>query len=315
MTEANQDTFLNSYQDRWESRSSIRTRPRKFIDFSLPGYFFPPEKQVLLLLPEVTALGESIKREILLRSFYKYLNDIIHLEIKWVYSTCSKIIQNDLCIFYSELAKLNAYTVIIDEYYHVYIAQDMISQLRHHYPALAAIDLPNPDSNNAINTIKNKLDQKYHDIFEVIATCIFETTLVRELVEYFSSDSIHPAIKYYINDHMNDESRHYIFFFEILCNTWQGLPEEYKKNIGEILSEFIGIYLNISSDKFYNLSLLEEIGFSFEEATQMVEKLCSDFVISSEIPMVKHVLSVLEKSKVLDCVYVKSGFVNDGLLE
>ena len=40
------NALLSQYQQKWESRSSIRTRPRKAIDFSLSGYFYPIDKQV-----------------------------------------------------------------------------------------------------------------------------------------------------------------------------------------------------------------------------------------------------------------------------
>ncbi|GGZ24838.1 hypothetical protein GCM10010300_80410 [Streptomyces olivaceoviridis] len=76
--------------------------------------------------------------------------------------------------------------VMIDEYYHVYIAQDMILQLRQHYPHLSDIDYALPDSRRAVSEIRAKLAPRYHDVFEILANCCFETTLVRELVEFFT---------------------------------------------------------------------------------------------------------------------------------
>ncbi len=65
----------NKYQDKWESRSSIRTRPRKFIDFSLTGNFFPHDKQVILLLPEIKSLGEKVTQDILVHAMFDFLNN------------------------------------------------------------------------------------------------------------------------------------------------------------------------------------------------------------------------------------------------
>ena len=54
-------TEQNQYQEKWETRSSIRSRPRKVINFDLYGDFFPENKQVLMFLPEVQALSAAVK--------------------------------------------------------------------------------------------------------------------------------------------------------------------------------------------------------------------------------------------------------------
>lgn len=305
---------LTVYRTRWELRSSVRTRPTKSIDFNVSGYFFPPERQTLLLLPEVFNLGEEVKRELLLQTFCKYLNDIIHLEVKWINSCCNTIAQKQLGILYSEDAKIDSYTIIMDEYYHVYTANYMLMQIRNHYPKFVPIVHNESDSNHAMIKIRQRLPQKYHDIFEIIAVCIFETTLVRELINYFDSDEVHPSVKYYINDHINDESRHYHFFFEILCETWKQLTQEDKAIIGKQLPEFIYLYLNIDAEKHFNLLLLINLNFSVKHAQQLVDTLYSGFVISHEIPMVKQVLAILNKAGVMDDVYVKQQFKKKKLI-
>ena len=166
----------------------------------------------------------------MLQSFLKYLNDIVNLEIKLINSVCNIILYHELPVSYSKEIKLNTYTVIIDEYYHVYMATDMMFQINQHFLKLKKFTYPVSDAYNAVASIKSLLDQKYHDVFEILSVCIFETTLVRELVEFFNSENVHPSIKYYVNDHMNDESRHYGFFYDLLCyirmlleNIWQAL--------------------------------------------------------------------------------------------
>ena len=201
--------MMNKYQQNWESRSSVRTRPRKIIDFKQQGYFFPASKQTLLLLPEVVALGQEVKKQILLHSFYKYLNDIISLEIKLINSACNRIIYEDLLVGYPEEIKFNAYTIIIDEYYHVYIANDMLQQLAQFFPNFSRLPFPVSDAYHAVTTIQERLAPEYRGLFEIMAVCIFETTLVRELVEFFNDTEVHVSIRYYVNDHMNDEAKHY----------------------------------------------------------------------------------------------------------
>ncbi|MFY0577924.1 diiron oxygenase [Cystobacter fuscus] len=299
------------YRDKWEARGSIRTRPRKPIDFAREGLFFPKEKQPLLLNEAANQLGQEQQNTLLLHSFFKYLNDIISLEIKFIVSACEKIIYGQLPLSYPDTLKLNAYTVIIDEYYHVYVAQDMSQQLKQHYPELRELHYPLSDSYQSIIETKALLDPKYHDVFEILAVCIFETTLVRELVEFFNSDNIHPSIKYYINDHMNDESRHYGFFLDLMKYTWEHLPEEYREAIGTHLAFFVKRYLNVESDKAFNTQLLRE--FTGEDsAAEQIGAIYKGFDITPDIPIVKNVLTALRTSGVAGHPSVRSSFSNIG---
>lgn len=306
------DSYENIYQEKWESRSSVRTRPRKFIDFGQSGYFFPEDKQPILLNQDVINLGEKVKENILLQSFYKYLNDIINLEIKLINSACTKLIYSDLIVKYTDEIKLNTYTIIIDEYYHVYLAKDMMLQLNQQFSDLEKFSYPVSDAYNAVTLIKNQLNTKYHDIFEIIAVCIFETTLVRELVEFFNSENVHPSIKYYVNDHMNDETKHHGFFYDLLRYTWENLPDEYKENIGSHLADFIKLYLNISSEKTFNFDILTNLFQDKRKSAAIIEDLYKGFDITPEIPIVKNVLNVLQKSELLDNIHIKLGFQNIG---
>ena len=303
---------LNKYQNIWESRASIRTRPRKFIDFNEKGSFFPEDKQALLFNQNIVDLGPEIKEIILLQSFYKYLNDIVTLEINLITTACNKIISADLPVKYSEEIKLNARTIIIDEYYHVYIAHDMMLQLKHQFPDLKEFNYSISDSINAVTQVKNKLDKKYHDIFDIIAVCIFETTLVKELVEFFYTDNIHSSIKYYINDHMNDEAKHYGFFYNLLCYTWENIPNDYQENIGKHFADFIINYLNINSERTFNLDLLISILKDENKAKEIISNLYTGFIITPEVPIVRNVINVLQKSKLLETESIKESFKDIG---
>lgn len=305
-------SLLSAYQQKWDARSSIRTRPEKFIDFTLEGYFFPVDRQPLLLNTEIQSLGESVKKEILLQSFYKYLNDIIHLEIKLINSACHQIIYGDNPVMYSEQVKINAYTILIDEYYHVYAAKNLMLQLDERFPDRKKMVYPISDSYNAITQTEKNLDNKYHAVFEILAVCIFETTLVRELVTFFNSPEVHPSIKYYVNDHMNDESRHYGYFYDLLEFTWSKLPEAYRENIGPLLASFTTLYLNINSDKQFNIDLLTSLFNDSDKAENLVNRLYKGFDVTPDVPIVKNVLEVLKRTNILSHPHVLNGFKEIG---
>ncbi len=301
------------YQRRWESRSSVRTSPRKTIDFTRSGFFFPPDKQLVLLLPEIAVLGESVKREILLHSFYKYLNDIIHLEIHLISTVCHNIIYGGLAVTYPESIKIAAYTVMIDEYYHVYVARDMMNQLDSHFTGFKKLLFPASDSYNAVQEVQERLLPEHRDMFSIIAVCLFETTLIGDLIEFFNDKAVHPSIRFYINDHMNDESKHRGFFLELLAYTWKNLPDDYKVAIGKELVFFIKRYLNVESEKQYNQLILEKFLKDSHKIEELLSKLYENFTIVADIPIVKNILTVLKRTKIMDCGFVKDRFAEHNL--
>jgi hypothetical protein len=301
-----------NYQFIWETRSSIRSRPRKIIDFNKPGYFFSENKQPLLLNEELKRLLHNKKEEVLLQTFKKYLYDIINLEIKLISSVCHSILYTNLIIPFNDITKLHVHTILIDEYYHVYVAQDMLLQINNQFPYLASLHYPESDAQIAVKKIKKSLTPKYRKIFEILAVCIFETTLVRELVEFFNNEDLNPSIRCYVNDHMNDESRHFSFFFDLMCDIWQRLPDDYQMSIGNQLANFIHFYLNIQSDKQFYSELLYQSTKDKAYSHKMVEELYVGFEITPNIPIVKNVLNVLTKSGLLSHRAVQSGFKNFG---
>ena len=100
--------LMREYQHKWETRSSVRARPRKTIDFSNDGDFFPRTKQALFLLPEIHSLSEKQKKEILLLSFYKYLKDITQLEVHWIHKACHSLMYKNIIVNYSDDIKRKA---------------------------------------------------------------------------------------------------------------------------------------------------------------------------------------------------------------
>lgn len=260
----------------------------------------------------LSPLGRAAKDDILVQSFYKYLHDIVNLEIKEIVSACSKVLHADLPVTFTEETRLNTYSIVIDEYYHVYLAQDMILQLRQHYPHLSDIDYALPDSRRAVSEIRDKLEPRYHDVFEILANCCFETTLVRELVEFFNSPGVHPSIKYYVNDHMNDESRHYAFFFDLMTHLWREIPEDFREAIGTHLAEFVTLYLSVESEKQFNTELFGTLIDDREQARASVESLYAGFEITPDVPIVKNVLRALGSAGMLASPAVRDSFARIG---
>jgi hypothetical protein len=303
----------NDYQEKWDRRSLIRTRPHKHLDFTQEGKFFPPQKQVLLSLPEVAALGKEVENKILAHSFCKYLNDVVVEELQIVNVACTNLIEEELVVPYPEKVKLEAHTVVLDEYYHVYVARCMLNQLYQVYPEIKNIKFSVPDTLNAVTTIKKKLSAPCQPIFEIIASCIFETAIVQELNDFRRDEEIHPSVQQYINNHVNDEARHHGFFYALLVYTWQQLPENYQQEIGSYLADFIALYLSITSEKTYNREVLKAYLKDDKQADILIDQTYQGFQLGLELPIVKHVITILKKAEILDHRFVKENFIKNNL--
>lgn len=304
--------YHNPYQKLWEKNSSVRTRSIKSIDFQEKGYFFPPEKQPLVTYDEISSLGEETIQKILLLCFVKYLKDIVELEIKPINEVCNKIFHNELPIQYSEELKLNALTIIIDEYYHVYNAQSILYQLEKGFPYINDYHYPLSDAYSALVNIKNELDPKFRDAFQVIAVSTFETTIVKELIEFFNSEKLHPSVKEYVGDHVNDEAKHFNFFFQLMSYSWSLYDPETKAVIASKLIDFIIQYFSIDSWREFSATILAKTALAPEVAKQIIDELFNNFNVTMDIPIVKSVLMTLKKAGIADDIHFQLSLKNHG---
>ena len=111
---------------------------------------------------------------------------------------------------------------------------------------------------------------------------------------------------------MNDESKHYGYFYNLLVYTWENLREEHKKSIGQNFALFIKSYLNITSEKEFNTQLLNNLFHDPNKSKAIISELYNGFDITPEISIVKNVMNVLKKTGILQHKSVNESFRNIG---
>ena len=74
-------------QEKWESRATVRSRPRNVFDSSNSGYFYPMSRQPIAIHPLLQKMGDEAIQFLLIQSLYKYSNDISKIETKIVNNT------------------------------------------------------------------------------------------------------------------------------------------------------------------------------------------------------------------------------------
>ncbi|NBT86518.1 MAG: hypothetical protein EBT45_08530, partial [Alphaproteobacteria bacterium] len=217
-----------------------------------------------------------------------------------------------LVVKFPPTLKLNTLLVMVDEYYHVYVANDLKMQLEKHYPELKAQFYPSSDAYTALTEVRNQLEEKYQDVFQLIAVSIFETTLVKELTDLFNAKNIHCSIREYINGHINDEAKHHNFFFDLLCFTWQNLDKDFQDVIGGKLVDFLLRYFGVASWREFNYCLLLKLTNDPILSEEIIKDLFDNFEVTPEIPIVRNVIKTLTKAGISDNEFFKKSLTAIG---
>ncbi len=287
-------------QDKWEKRSSVRSRPRIIFDPSSKGYFLPISHQPLAAHPKILEKGNDALNYLLTQSFYKYSNDIAVIETRVVNNAILTVVTNTLPIEFSEEQKLNLYTIMVDESYHAYVAYDCMMQIEKN-THIAPLPLPKTiEIERAMVTVKEKLPGKYHGVFDLIAVCLAENTLTKEIVSMIDKSETHPFFQKMIDDHLSDESRHSGIFFHLLKYIWEKISDEYKENIANILPSFLELYLGVQVQMEFERKILIQLGFSENEATSMLEETYKEFRLTKDSPLLKNILMQLDRAGLID---------------
>ncbi|WP_298774565.1 diiron oxygenase [uncultured Shewanella sp.] len=291
----------STLQEKWERRATVRSKPRIVYDKTANGYYYPISKAPLAIHPDVSSQGREAIEFLLVQSLYKYSNDIAFIETRVVNDIILKAISDNIDgIIFNDEQKIILYTIMVDEAYHAYVAFDSILQIK----AETGIE-PLPLSETieielAIKTIKNKMDSQYHSAFQFICVCLAENTLTKDMIVMADKNETHPYFQKIIQDHLADEARHSGVFYNLLSYTWNNLSEDYKKNIGKVLAEFIELYLNLKVQIEFDKQVLKSIGLTIEKAEKALEDTYGAFKLTKHHPMLKNILRVLDKTKVLD---------------
>ena len=210
------DFVYSAKQNQWDKYASIRSKPRRFISIDLDEYYFPISRQPLCIHPLIVKLGDQAIRFILIQSVYKFMHEIAMLETEMVNSAACKVANNRLSYKFPKDVCHDALTVIIDEAYHAFVAIDFMRQVEDK-TKIKPITMPDESPNtNAIKLVNKYLSSNLHDDFELIAVCISEHTLTKELINIGKESTELRSFSNVMVDHVQDEGRHAAIFNQIL---------------------------------------------------------------------------------------------------
>ncbi len=297
---------MSKTQEQWERRSTVRSKPRIILNTNEQGVFFPKSHQPLVNHPKIKEQTEQALNYLLVQSFYKYTNDIATIETRVVNNAILSVVTNQLPIGFTREQKINLYTVMVDESYHAYVAYDAMAQVED-YTSIQPLALPETiEIERAIEAVKKLFPVKYHSIFNLIAVCIAENTLTKEILSMIDQKETHPFYQKQLTDHLSDESRHSGIFFHLLIHIWENIANDYKENIAVILPTFIELYLGVQVDKEFYKIILTELTLSETEADIILEETYEEFKLTKDNPKIKNIVYQLEKAGLIDS-YIAPG--------
>ncbi|XVN43555.1 MAG: diiron oxygenase [Candidatus Rickettsia vulgarisii] len=237
----------------WDRKASIRSRPRRILEETEKlQSFFPISRQPIAIHPIIQKMGQSTISYILIQTVYKFMHDIAILETEMVNKGALIVANDHLNINFPAELRHDASSIIIDEAYHAYVAIDYINQVKQLTGVQPIEVLKKTSVINAVNFIKSKLDQALHDKFELIAVCIGEHVLTKDLISIGKDQNVGEFFQNIMADHVLDEGRHANIFAFILQYFWNWLPTQNKDILGPILLEFMREYLRLDIQQEYD---------------------------------------------------------------
>jgi hypothetical protein len=186
---------------------------------------------------------------------------------------CVKLVNHGMGAPLPESARQVALTVSTDEAYHAYVAREFLGDLERHagiVPARAT------ESDLAIlaalKMVQQRAPPELMRAAETMVLCFAENFVTEELFglskETTPGDPFHVVLR----EHMMDEGRHQIFFQSLLRHLWNGLDEEGRTVLGQLVPAYLDSFLTSVSFVEGQATSLRYLGFDAEAAIRIARE-------------------------------------------
>ena len=289
-----------SFADVWESRATIRTRPRRILEND-ERLIYPLSRQPLVL--SETFLRECPQQRdfALVQTLYKFINDVVIFETEIVDKTAHSIAKNRFAVAFPFACRYDAMTVVVDEDYHALVAMDFMQQTVA-MTGIEPIRLPDQiELSRAIPAAVALAPEHLRSAVELICVAIAENTVTGDVAAFARDDTVKPSIKGLMADHLLDEGRHSSFWARMVRIYWHTASVADREAIAKILPVFIGHYLTNDIQKSFDLRLIDALQVSEETRLSLKEEMTGlAFPINRHHPLVGNIIKFFHNSSLLD---------------
>ncbi|RKG65321.1 hypothetical protein D7V80_23745 [Corallococcus sp. CA054B] len=287
----------------WNSLAATRSKPRRVLpEGDVVGHLYPPAKAALLTHPLMKSLPPEKLRLFFIHSAYKFMGDIALFETETVNAVAMKISNGHTPIPFPDDIRHDALTIIIDEAYHAYVARDFMRQIEQRTGVKPLPLGTETDLSRSMDFGKQRLPESLHGLWEIIAVCLGENTLTKDLLNLTAEKTFNEVLHLVMEDHVRDEGRHAVLFMNVLKLVWSEMDESARLAIGQVLPGFIHEYLNPKALAQYERVVLEQLALPAEHIERIlsetyVEPALEDF--RARYPLSGYLVFVLMQCDVL----------------
>lgn len=302
-----------SFADAWESRATIRTRPRRMVEND-DKLIYPLSRQPLVLSDTFLRECPEQRDFALVQTLYKFINDVVIFETEIVDKTARSIAKNRFAVTFPFACRYDAMTVVVDEDYHALVAMDFMQQTIA-MTGITPIELPDEiELSRAIPAAVALAPQHLKSAMELICVAIAENTVTGDVAAFAKDDTVKQSIKGLMADHLLDEGRHSGFWSRMVRICWHTTSEDDRQCIAQILPVFIDHYLTNDIQKSFDLRLIESLQIS-DAARRTLKSEVSGlaFPINRHHPLVANIVRFFRSSSLLDSPCVQ-GALSDYLI-
>lgn len=289
-----------SFADAWESRATIRTRPRRVLEDDA-RLIYPLSRQPLVL--SETFLRECPEQRdfALVQTLYKFINDVVIFETEIVDKTARSIAKNRFAVAFPFACRYDAMTVVVDEDYHALVAMDFMQQTVA-MTGIEPIELPNEiELSRAIPAAVELAPEHLRSAVELICVAIAENTVTGDVAAFARDDTVKPSIKGLMADHLLDEGRHSSFWARMVRIYWHIASDADRECIAQILPVFIGHYLTNDIQKSFDLRLIDALPVNDATRRALKDEMAGlAFPINRHHPLVGNIVRFFHNSSLLD---------------
>ncbi len=289
-----------SFADTWESRATIRTRPRRVLEND-ERLIYPLSRQPLVL--SETFLRECPQQRdfALVQTLYKFINDVVIFETEIVDKTARSIAKNRFAVAFPFACRYDAMTVVVDEDYHALVAMDFMQQTVA-MTGIEPIQLPDEiELSRAIPAAVALAPEHLRSAVELICVAIAENTVTGDVAAFARDDTVKPSIKGLMADHLLDEGRHSSFWARMVRIYWHTASDADRETIAQILPVFISHYLTNDIQKSFDLRLIDALPVSQITRRSLKDEIAGlAFPINRHHPLVGNIVKFFHSSSLLD---------------
>ena len=314
--------YAEGYLQEWDQRATVRTLQRyRLTADAVWKELYPLSLMPILKHPAIVALGEEVRRRIVVETACAGQEAIAGIEADVVAELCSRLASDGAGVPLPGAARQVALTIGTDELYHAFVAREFVADIErlNGIPALAGDDA-RPPLYAAVAFIRKAASGALQRSAETMALCIAEHFVTEELFGVSKDTVSDSPFHFTLREHLVDEGRHQVFFRHLMRHLWEASEEDARTALGKLIPGFLDAFLNPGFQRHLDLRILEGLGFTGDDSTRIAAEAAtlaygppSDGA-KGMLPAARHPFKLLKEAGILDHGPTRERLIEGGWL-